>query len=535
MRLDFSKRRRLAFKRYCRLDFSKPPVSGAELRAAAALRHAIKIGRPGSLKTTSGRRDIQDNIGKRFLLVEDPHGTYHDAIIADNPRYEHLIETFDINRPDCVCPINLFPWSASPSLGKRIQDNEAAFDRAISIIGRDDVDPLLHPMHGLGQFLARAIMTHRNDPVDFLRVWDVFRKGPGQDELLSPCWDRRAVEEIRKINAMRSHVERERIVGPFQRNTDPFITSLYVQAIFSRPGVPWLQWMQQKKCVIVRAHIDTPGTLVQPVFGMLRHLTVHTAMQHLDETGRPLPADIHADEAARLAIRQREAALMGQCRKAGVAYKLYYQRIPSDEYTKDLRATIGRYEIYPVANADEAEQAAREIAAFLFDSRKPKRVERRERAINRGIEREEIEVTNTQYDKRGNKAGKTQHKQFLTDPIIDTVIDEHIVDERHDDVVHDWMRIIRKLDIGQRLVIDGNTVTDRPEPVPMPTGPRDLTDADRSRVRDAVSRITQRDHYFTPDFESMMQPQEIQDEPDGEIEEWDSTRSAASRWRDGDI
>lgn len=520
-----------------RVDWGRRPVSTSETQAAAALRNCVKLGKPGSGKSTSGRLDIQNDLGKKFILAEDPHSTFVDAVIADNPRHESLFEVLDLDNPDRLFPVPVVRWSEAQTPGKKVQENEEAFDRLMILIGGERaIDPLTMPYHGQGWRLARAIMTHRNQPVDALKIWHVFRPGPDLNELLDTCWDKRAVAEVADIVEMRSQVQRMQIIGPFQRLTDPFLTSLLVEALLGRPGVPWREWMLEKKCVLVKASPGTPESVYRPVMGALRFLTVQEAMRHLAETGRPLPAQIHADEAARLGLGAHESSWMAQCRKGGVGYTLYYQRLPAREAFQDVASAIQRWEIFAQANATEAEALARELASFVFDSKRPKWTERRERVINRGVRREEVKTRGERRDKDGRKLGETESVHVLSTPNLESVFEESVQFERHDDVVHDWVRVIRGLRTGQRLWIDDTAYSKAAETLPLPKA--GSTTRRGHYVRDAIARIQSRDHYFTPDYESLIEtPHEINDEPEPEeVELWsDSTRDAASRLRDGDI
>jgi len=80
-------------------------------------------------------------------------------------------------------------------------------------------------------------LTHRAaNPSADQAVAPSSRPGPEQTELLETCWTT-GKDEIHSINDMRSDVQRQQIIGPFQRLTDSDSVELVVQSILSRPGV----------------------------------------------------------------------------------------------------------------------------------------------------------------------------------------------------------------------------------------------------------------------------------------------------------
>src|SRR5205823_6016095 len=136
---------------------------------------------------------------------------------------------------------------------------------------------------------------------------------------------------------------------------------------------------------------------------------------------------IYGDEAARLNPNAAEVNQLQQVRKCGIACTFVYQSPPRTPEFKDLLAATRVLEIFAQGGAEDSEWCAREALALLFNMRRQKAVELRERVINRGVRREQVGVTAKRYDKDGKADGKTESVHFLTTPDLETVVDEHEV------------------------------------------------------------------------------------------------------------
>src|SRR4051794_16807789 len=85
-------------------------------RLGAELRTKIVIGRPASGKSTARRSNIKDPAAARqFVMVQDLHGTLHDAVLADlAPRREQDIEVLDLEKPSAAFGVDVGRASDAP-------------------------------------------------------------------------------------------------------------------------------------------------------------------------------------------------------------------------------------------------------------------------------------------------------------------------------------------------------------------------------------------------------------------------------------
>jgi hypothetical protein len=483
-------------------DWTKRAVSGHERRAEAELlRTKVVIGIPGSGKSYAGRHDIKAaaDAADTMVHLQDMHGLLNDFVIADiGPRHEGRMETLDIDKPSAACGIDVGRLSDLPDPEDRAAADDSAVEQILEAIGGEqEVNFNTMPLKGGWARKAMWLRWRQDPPKPFWWVKDALRPGhPRQIKMLEECWDRDLVAEFERINAYRSVAQQDQIIRPGRQLLDVFFDNRFVAAMLTKPPVNFDRWLVERKILLVRASTDTPEAVVRTVFWFLRHLHYRAAMRHLAETGEAVKSLVYLDEAGRLRVNGSEVNLNQQTRKAGVATTTVYQSPPRTQLFKDQLAASSRLEIFAQGGADDAEWAAREALALLFDMRRVKAVEKRERVINRGVDREEVKTKQDRFDKDGKKIGTSEGVHILSNPRLESVFDTHETLASHQDQLGELVRPIRKLGLGDRLVITDGRVIE--EHVPEVEGLCQTPESRKAYVAGALERIRSRPHYARP-------------------------------------
>jgi len=471
----------------------------------AELQNTLVVGKPGSGKTTSVRKDIVRDVHERrtCLIIDDPHGHLSDDSLGDLiPRgHEDRIEVLDLTFPDKMFGLDFMPYSDALTEGLRQQADERNIETFAQILGRErELNLNTAPL--LGTWIRNPLRLRQKQrnrkPLRIVPYLLLFRH-PILNACLDDCTLEKLAWEFNQVAAIRSAQARANIVGPAQRLLDTFFGNDIVDAILSVPPVDLYSWMRQKKIIIIRSNALVSPSATRGIMASIPLLATQIAALHYAQFGEPLPCSITVDEAAVLHLGAIEADLMGQSRKWGVSWRLVYQHLPENEEFRKIRQNIRRYEIFAQGSDESAEALSRQVATMLLDPDKIKAVDVRERTIVRGYNRETIRTPSERRDLRGRKTGETIAEHVVTTPDLDTVRDQHEIRESLGDQYLLAKKMTRLLKTGERLVIDDVSVTPSPQKV-IPL--EDLWTSEslkRDRIQEALERIRSRPHYFAPD------------------------------------
>src|SRR5687767_8989075 len=108
------------------LDWRRRPAA----MASSELQHVLIVGKPGSGKTTSVRRDIVNEAAKRvaFQMIADAHGQLADDVESDllARGHEAAVEVLDLTYPWKVFGLDLMPYSqATDPVLKQMEDDRS--------------------------------------------------------------------------------------------------------------------------------------------------------------------------------------------------------------------------------------------------------------------------------------------------------------------------------------------------------------------------------------------------------------------------
>jgi hypothetical protein len=482
---------RVTWDRYRGVDWSRRVVSTRE-------QEFVLAGKSGSGKTTQVRNEINAcaDAGQESLWVYDFHGSLIDAVLGDLlPRHEARIELLDLAYTKKMWGADLMPYPDANWIGDLRRDEGLVLEQFLQMLCRErQIKPATMPYVNTYGRMALGLRLKQRPRVSLRLVpYALNCCHPNQLAMIEHCTNKDLAWALKGINLIKNVYQREGLIGPAQRIIQDFFRNEAADGFLSVPPVDVYEWNRQKKIVLVKSNLQVAESASRVIIGSLFLQNFYLAARHQARFGTPLPIKQVCDEFLRLRPGELEADLLDQGRKWGVACTMLVQRIPPE--FRPILNSVSRLEIFALGPL-EAEEAADCLMGFLYDKKKVKDIERRERTMQRGVKREQITTTSKRKDKDGHKLGEQESTHFLSTPEMETVIDEQKIWEQVGEQKQDWITKICRLGTeknSERYVIDGARATERPVKVI-----KRETTWSKERIQQAVERI--RSSYATPDF-----------------------------------
>lgn len=493
-------------------DWTRRKPTVADYRAYRA--HLVTVGATRSGKTTARKKDCFELLGKEAQLIIDPLGQFADELYeyAALKGMADWIVMDDLSRRDRVLMYEVIECSDAADPIDRIQENKIRLEEYLErfaqtrgMVNFSETKPGLHAWLSA----AGALVQNQREPVPQDLILDAMRIGSaGYRRLIAGCTDARTVEKFTALEGYTPKYVNDLLQWP-QQVLDAVLCSVTVLARISARATDFAELYRQKRTVIIRSDYRVPKE--SAIFlGLCAQLgAFRIAARHKADTKTPLPITITVDECNGFPwVSPAVCNYIVQSAQWGIRYRPIFQFLDTKQ-EKVNETLLSNFDIdgFQQKSPDSAHLLARSLATLLLNAQATKDVQKRERTMTTGHERERITTTSKQKNAYGKEGGKTESEHLINTPIIHTVTDEQKVFLPLSEQIQLYEKALMTLSVGERLTKRGTAVSDPAAPekvIPLEAAQWDSLAS--SRASTALDQMRARAPFVTPDLSRLIAP-----------------------------